>query len=240
MERLLAEERQKRRRVQLALAAAVGLLLLAGSAFAWWQDKQATEAKVQQAAFEAERKVEQAAFAHVREFQATKARDQITRSLALAVELRQQYRFHEAAEALNQASASVAIVPELAPTVEQAQANLTFARELDAIRFKKWHLIADADGKPKPDTTGTPPAYRAAFLARGFDIVGGDVGDIVRRMKVSVSRAELVDALNDWAVSEPDKDLRERILQLLREVDGPREALDQIEIAPPPREVRRP
>ncbi len=36
-----AAEQRKRRRVQLALAAAVGLLLSAGATFAWWQDRQA-------------------------------------------------------------------------------------------------------------------------------------------------------------------------------------------------------
>jgi hypothetical protein len=47
-------EQQKRRRTQLALAATVGLLLLGGGAFAWWQDRQAERTKRLQAEFEAE------------------------------------------------------------------------------------------------------------------------------------------------------------------------------------------
>jgi hypothetical protein len=38
-----AREQRKRRKVQFALAAAVGLLAFAGGAFAWWEDAQATK-----------------------------------------------------------------------------------------------------------------------------------------------------------------------------------------------------
>ena len=57
LERAAAEvrgrEERKRRRVQLALFGAVGLLLLGGGAFAWWQDKQATAKRIEVANREA-------------------------------------------------------------------------------------------------------------------------------------------------------------------------------------------
>src|SRR5207245_1192234 len=42
-----AREQKKRRRVQLALVAAVGLLLIGGGAFAWYSDRQATQRRVE-------------------------------------------------------------------------------------------------------------------------------------------------------------------------------------------------
>jgi tetratricopeptide (TPR) repeat protein len=44
-----AVEQRKRRRVQVALVAAVALLLLAGGAFAWWQDRLAAERRAETA-----------------------------------------------------------------------------------------------------------------------------------------------------------------------------------------------
>src|SRR5262249_3877001 len=42
-------EERKRRRVQLALAASVGLLLIGGGAVGWWQDRQGTERRAETA-----------------------------------------------------------------------------------------------------------------------------------------------------------------------------------------------
>ena len=47
LQRLQATEQRKRARVQLALAATIALLLLAGGGFAWWQDRQAVHRRDQ-------------------------------------------------------------------------------------------------------------------------------------------------------------------------------------------------
>src|SRR5262249_49425066 len=79
-------EQRKRRRVQLILAATVGVLLLGCGAFAWWQDRQATERRA-----EARHKEEQ-------------ARQGVDANLKLATDLRKQYRFEAAKAALDQAA----------------------------------------------------------------------------------------------------------------------------------------
>ena len=54
-----AFEQRKKRRVQLAVAAAIGLLVCAGGAFGWWEDRQARERRFEGDRLAAERLVEQ-------------------------------------------------------------------------------------------------------------------------------------------------------------------------------------
>jgi len=49
---LLAAERRKTRRLRVALAVTVGLLVAAGAGFAWWADRQAAERQAERARVE--------------------------------------------------------------------------------------------------------------------------------------------------------------------------------------------
>src|SRR5439155_22256462 len=100
-----AAEQRNRRKVQLALAAAVGLLLAGGGAFAWWQDKQAAGRR----AFESERRLK-----------ADQTRTGVRANLDQAAALRKQYRFREAGELLGTARRLAhSDAPDLLPEVER-------------------------------------------------------------------------------------------------------------------------
>ncbi len=58
---LKSAEQRKRRRVQLALVAAVGLLLFGSCAFAWWADRQETDRRIERERAETQRAQELAA-----------------------------------------------------------------------------------------------------------------------------------------------------------------------------------
>jgi tetratricopeptide (TPR) repeat protein len=202
-----AAEQRKRRRVQLALTAAVGLLATAGGAFAWWQ-----------ARVEGDRKAERATFDTELQVKAAQARGRATELLALATELRPQYRYAEAANALRQAGELAVGDPDLGRAVERASADLEFVRALDAIRAKRLTWISEGGGKGRFDEEGVPEAYRKAFAARGLDPTA-DPAAVGDRVAVSAVRAELVCALDDWAVMERDPAVRDRVLAAVRRAD---------------------
>jgi tetratricopeptide (TPR) repeat protein/tRNA A-37 threonylcarbamoyl transferase component Bud32 len=226
-------EQRKRRRVQLAFAGAVGLLVLSGGVFGWYTDRQAEQTKLRQAKFEgdqarlvaeqirqdAERKAEQSAFDTERRLKVAATREQVTRLLALATELRTQYRFAQAEAGLGQArdAATVGAADRL-PAVDQARADLEFVVRLDAIRGKRSTWIQWERGEGRFDEAGAPPAYREAFAARGLDVVA-DPDGVGTRMAASAVRAELVSALDDWLVLETDSAVRCQVLTALRRAD---------------------
>ncbi|HKB06535.1 MAG TPA: serine/threonine-protein kinase, partial [Gemmataceae bacterium] len=194
-EQKVAEE-HKRRRVQLALAASVALLVLGGGAFGWYADRQATGQRLK----------------------AEAAREQVTRLLALATELRKEYRFKQAAAALDEARDAAAAAPDLLPAVDRDRADLEIVVDLDAIHAMRSTWIAEAGGKGRFDEEAAPSAYRRAFAARGLDVAADpDAGGA--GVTGSAVRAELVAALDDWLVLEPDAAVRDRVLAFLRRAD---------------------
>jgi tetratricopeptide (TPR) repeat protein len=197
-------EGRKRRRVQRALVAAVVLLAAAGGAFAWWQDRQAVK------------------LAAEREFKEQQARDGITAALKLATDLRKQYRFREAADALDQAAQLAAGAPESAPSVDQARADLAFVIQLDDIRMKRSIFVLDAGGQARIDWAGAAREYAEAFRGRGLDVRGGDPAEVAAAVAGSSIRAELLAALDDWAALPPEPVAGNPVLGVLRQADpGP-------------------
>jgi tetratricopeptide (TPR) repeat protein len=206
LDRVRAEGDRKRRRVLIALAASTGLLLFAGVGFAWWQDRQATERRTEQAL-----KVQQ-------------VRDALPPLLALAVDLRRQAQYPEAAAALDRAAQLLTggDAPELCPDVEQARADLAFTRDLDNIYSQYLTLVQFEGGRVDFDRVSPPRLYRAAFLARDFDFAAAPPVELARRVTASAIRRQLIEGLDFWAVHEPDRVLGSRVLDVLRRVDpGP-------------------
>lgn len=214
-------EQRKRRKVQLVLAAAIAFLAIGGGAFAWWEEKTASDHRMQHAMTEAEREGEQKAFAMERRMKAEQTRTGVTAGLQQAVALRKQYRYRDAdalLETIRRLAASDAV--DLQPAVERAGADLAFVRELDTIRMKRSTWIAEQGGKGHFDTAAAPAAYRETFKSHGFDIVS-DV-TAAERIVVSSVKPELVAALDDWAVLEADDAIRHRVLAVAGKVDpGP-------------------
>jgi tetratricopeptide (TPR) repeat protein len=101
----------------------------------------------------------------------------------------------------------------LKPEVELAKADLEFVVTLDAIRMKRSTWILESGGQGHFDEASAPPAYKAEFLARGFDM---NAESTATRIADSPLRAELVAALDDWAIFEADPALRNAILATAR------------------------
>jgi tetratricopeptide (TPR) repeat protein len=211
------------------LVACVVLLLFGGGAVFWWQARQAATLRAERemvvaemeairAQAEAERVLREKAL-HAK---GQRVREEVERTLKLAVELRQAYRFNEAAALLDSVEPLLDGTDDLKPKVEQAKADLTVLTQLDAIRMRKCVWVTEPGGMGRFDTASAAPAYRAAFRAYGLDLADGDSEDLAGRIKASAVRAELVAALDDWAESEPDPAIRDRILAAVRRADpGP-------------------
>src|SRR5439155_7251519 len=132
--------------------------------------------------------------------------------LALAADLRGEYRYVQVAAALDQArDAAAGGAPDLLPAVDQARADLDFVTNLDAVRGRRSTWIAEPGAKGYFDEAGAPPGYRAAFAARGLD-VAADPDAAGARVAASAVRADLVSALDDWLILEPDEAGRGKVL----------------------------
>jgi len=212
-----AAEQRKRRRVQVLLAGAVAGVVGLLAFGLWWRDRHEMEHRAEVARLEGDRKAEAVALAKEREFE---ARQRVAAALALAARLRDEGRFPAAEAALDQVADLAAAHPgELKAAVGAARADLGFVRDLAAVRAGRvtWNARVR-----RLETTSAPPAYRAAFAARGFDFAAGDPQALADRARASAVSRALVAALDDWAVHDPDAAVRDRLLAVLRKADpGP-------------------
>jgi tetratricopeptide (TPR) repeat protein len=240
-ERAHAAAERKRRRAQLVVAAAVLALWAGGAAFVWWQDKQTAERRLLSERTEAEWQLTneraRAESERVRadtarmagELDAEKrnkveqARQGVRSGLVLATDLRKQFRFKQADSALAQAlTLTRGGAPELADEVERARRDLVLVVALDGIRYRKWVWITEGGGRGRLNTKSAPPAYRRTFAEHGLDLTSLPPADAARRLVASAVCAELVTAVDDWALYEPDTDLRDHLLEIARTADpGP-------------------
>jgi predicted ribosomally synthesized peptide with SipW-like signal peptide len=195
----------RRNPLQLALAGAVVLLLLGGATFAWWQDRQTTQRRAE---------------ARNREQQANQGVDA---ALKLVPDLRKQYKFEAAKKTLEQAAVlAKGAAPGRLAEVQQALQDVAFVEQLDDIRYRKWLWIAEPGGKGNFNAKIAAPAYRQAFAERALDLTTLDPAVSARRIAASAVKAELVAAVDDWALHEPKLGLRDRLLDVARRADpGP-------------------
>jgi tetratricopeptide (TPR) repeat protein len=213
-------EQRKKQKVQLALFGVVLLLVCGVVAGAWWQDRQATKQQLaeadhqaKEARLEGERDTEQ-------RLKAEQAREGVRANRKLADDLRRQYKFKLAEAALALAAElAKSGVPELLPEVEQAQRDLAFVVQLDDIRFRKWTWVSEGAGKVDFNTKIASPEYRDAFAQRGLDLTALDTAEAAKRIAASAIKPELVAAVDDWALYEPDATVRNRLLEIARKAD---------------------
>ncbi len=193
----------RRNPLQLALAGTIVLLLLGGGAFAWWQDRQTTE---------------RSAETRNREQQANQGVDA---ALKLFPDLRKQFKFEAAKKTLEQAAVlAKGAAPGRLAEVAQAIQDLEFVERLDAIRYRKWLWITEVGGKGHFNEKIAPPAYRQAFAERDLNLTTLDPDSAARRIAASAVKAELVAAVDDWALCEPERGLRDRLLDVARRADS--------------------
>lgn len=210
-------EQRKRRKVQLALLGSLVLLMASGGAAAWWQAQQASERKAAEARLAGERDTEQ-------RFKVEQARQGIRANLALATDLRKQYKFKFADAALVQAvELAKSGAPELLAEVEQARSDLAFVVQLDDIRYRNWTWDPSLfDALMNYSFTDSSDEYNEAFAAHGLDLVTLDPSDAAKRIAASGIKAYLVAAVDDWALREVDEKIGKRLLEIARRADpGP-------------------
>ena len=212
-------EQRKRSRAQLLLACAAAVLVAAGGAFAWYSaDRKATEAQL-----EGDKKASDTRANTEAEFKEKQARQGIDANLTLAANLRKVYNFAEADRLLVQAlEFAKSGAPDRVAEVERAREGLAFVRKLDGIRFRKWLFLAEAEGKGKFNTQIASPEYRAAFAEFGLDLTALAPTDAAAHIGASAVKADLVAAVDDWALYEPNNVLARRLLEVAGRADpGP-------------------
>ncbi len=204
-----SEELRKRRRLQLALTLTVITIATAGLAFAWWQNVQANR-----------RSRDELLLVQERAFKAEQTRQGVAANLSLASNLRRQYRYKDAETALAQAAELAKGAEELAPAVWQAQVELAFVVQLDDIRYRKWLWVMGGEGTPGTFNTAiAAPEYHRAFSTQNLDLKVLPPAMAAARIATSGVKAEVVAALDDWALNEPDTGLRDRLLDTARRAD---------------------
>jgi tetratricopeptide (TPR) repeat protein len=212
-----AREQRKRLKVQLALTAAVVLLVAGGGAFAWWQEREAADRQASEARLEGERDSE-------KRFKTEQARQGVQANLVLATDLRKQFKFREAGEALKQAATLAAGgASELQAAVEQAQRELAFVVKLDEIRYRKFANIYDPKTKSMmSNAANAAPEYRKAFGHYGLNLLSDDPEASARRIASSKVKMEIISAVDDWARFELDEKPCNRLLAVARRADPDR------------------
>ncbi len=188
-----------------ALATAYGLaffsvmiILFGGGAFALWRTRKQDEANLKN----------------------DHARERARNLLALAADARKDYRYAAAEQNLSEAGELAAtFAPDLDAAVNQAKADLSFVRELDEIRMERSTWLPGIDGGDGHfESEQAPRKYRDAFLTRKHDVVANPeaTGATVTQ---SAIRIDLLAALNDWAILEPDAFIRDRVLSAVGRAD---------------------
>ena len=221
--RTAAEARARRARAGLCVA--IVLMGAVATAAAWWHDRterqhqqDADHAAAEQARVELERDL-----ARERDAAATRStRADAEQNLALAVDLRDRFRFADAAHAVELAAklAARAGSDDLTRRVAAAKADLGTVRALDAARTKQ--LMWQPQKGGLGSYAHAAGDFRAAFAAAGLDLAAGDTTELADAVRHSPIRTQLVAALDDWVATEANEALVTRVLTVARLADpGP-------------------
>ncbi len=183
---------------EAVLAALVSVLLLGGAAGAWLAER---------------RRADQQAERH---FQAGQARARAAGALRQIASLQQVFLWDEAKELLRRTEQDVleAGLEDLGPQLEQARRDLDVAERLDRICMgRSLHV-----GKP-PNGAESAAAFRAAFREYGLDVAAGDAALLGRQVREAAIREQLVAALDEWSLREPDPAVCRQVLAIARAAD---------------------
>jgi serine/threonine-protein kinase len=195
-----AVEERKRRRLHLALAASVLVLVCLTGAGGWWAQ--------QLLADQAARRQE----ASRQELETRMAVDAILNDVTGH---QQRSEWPEARAALERAAGRLGEggPEDLRQRLKQARADLELIVRLDDIRQRRANQVKDDTF----DSAFTPAAMASALRDHGFAVA--DSGRLAEQIRASAIQAQLVAALDEWAWFAPDPAERNRLLALARQLD---------------------
>jgi eukaryotic-like serine/threonine-protein kinase len=158
--------------------------------------------------------------------QRAELRNEVVKTVAGAVRLREGFHFHEARQLLEQVRQRVdrAGPLDLRRQVNQAMADAILAQRLDDARSQA-PTLANADGLHDPATA--EGLYRSAFADAGLGREGDDSEAVAAAVRGRAVRAEIVAALDDWASMTRDVPRIKWLLSVARAAD-PDEVRDRL------------
>jgi tetratricopeptide (TPR) repeat protein len=208
---------RKQRQLQLALLLGVLFLVAVGTSFALYR----RDVQTAQERAENELLLLRMGDENRQQIVSRDARVGVTANLKLATDLRKQYKFKQAEVALAQAAelarkVNIQDMRRVKEEVVQAQRELTFVVRLDDIRYRKWVWHAEEGGKGRFLTKHTAGDYRAAFVAFNLDLTALEPPVAATYIAAREAHREIVAAVDDWALHEPDAALCARLLDVAR------------------------
>ncbi len=140
------------------------------------------------------------------------ARQQAEAGLDLAAKLREAYRFTDAEAMLEQVSgwATQAADRPLQKALERAKDDLELARDLDGVRQKAATMV---EGEWDPGRV-VREQFPEVLAQHGLDVLEGDLDELAQKVQVSAVRQSIIEALDDWARRETDRQRKHRLLKL--------------------------
>ena len=111
---------------------------------------------------------------------------------------------------------------DLQERLDQAHRDLELVASLDAIRLKRATIVlgrSNPRAERRKSDAQADREYEEVFRKAGMGSIEHDVGGVANRVKASAVRAELIGALDDWAICAVDKGRRARLLDVARRAD---------------------
>ena len=165
--------------------------------------------------------------------EAVRLRNETATALAQAVSFRKGFHFQEAREVLEATKQRLepAGPDDLRRPVAQGLADLNLVEQLDAARFQGAMIV-----RGNLDPTRPEPFYASAFAQAGLGRQADDSASVAARVRHSSVRAEIVDALDDWASLTTDPARRKWLFEIARQADPDpeRDRLRQSDLWPVP------
>jgi tetratricopeptide (TPR) repeat protein len=207
---------RKRRKVQLALVGALGLLL----AFVWWQDHVEGKQRVERERIEGERKVEEQRLEFEKAERARAERERLGRNAGGIADLLKvaetelaEDRAHRGAIPLVEAEKRFAEggAEHLKDRLARCRTDYDLCRALDRIDETRWEVV---NGRIR-GLNAVAGEWPKAFARAGIVVGTTPPAEAARLMNHSLVKDRLVTALDLWLLTSGRKEL----LAILREID---------------------
>jgi tetratricopeptide (TPR) repeat protein len=214
-----AVSERRRRNALLALAGTLLALVAAAGVVGWLAQKRISDRERAE---------------HEKAEQQARTRAGVEAALGQLPELYREAMWPQAAALVDQADNLLGPDgdPDLRARVEAAHAQTAFLRRLDELQAEDDVLTAslrlpeEGTSAPAAPVGKAPPPdslqdkYVATFEENGFDILGGDLAELVARLNASPVREFLLAALDEWGFATIDPARRRRLFALTAAMTG--------------------